>query len=116
MVLFLIALLPLFTLLIFVFFYRSGYNYTEIGVFVLYSVALFLLVVSCIPLLRFIWPRLDTAYVEFPFLVVYNTITFINFFDNNPRGIVAVKSTIMTTGFFLLLQVTEDFVIENFVT
>ena len=115
MVLFIIAFLPFLAFLIFVFFYKSGYNYAEIGVFVLYSAAFFLLVASCISLLKFIWIELDTAHVEFPFLLVYNTITFINFFNKQPRWIVIIKSIVITTGFFLLLQVTEDFFIEKFV-
>ena len=115
MVLFIIALLPFFALVIFVFFYKSGYNYAEVGVSVLYSVAFFLLVTSCISLLKFIWIELDTAHIEFPFLLVYNTITFINFFNKQPRWIVIIKSIVITTGFFLLLQVTEDFFIEKFV-
>ena len=115
MVLFMIAFLPFLALLIFVFFYKSGYNYAEIGVFVLYSVAFFLLVASCISLLKFIWKNLDTAHIEFPFLLVYNTITFINFFNKQPRWTVIIKSIVIITGFFLLLQVTEDFFIKRFV-
>ena len=115
MVLFLIALLPFLAFLIFTFFSKSGYNYAEIGVFVLYSVAFFLLVVSGISLFKFIWTNLDTAHIEFPFLLIYNTITFVNFFNKQPRWIVIIKGIVIITGFFVLLQVTEDFFIEKIV-
>lgn len=114
MVLFIIALLPFLVFLMFVFFYKSGYNYAEMGISALYSVAFFLLVASCISLLKFIWIKLDTAYIEFPLLLIYATITFINFFNKQPRWIVIIKSIVIITGFFLLLQVTEDFIIEKF--
>lgn len=112
MVIFFIVLLPLHAYLIYLFFYRSGYNFAEIAVFFLYSVAFFFLVASGISLLRFIWPSMDTAYIEFPFLLVYNTITFMNFFRRDRHWIVAIKSIVIIALIFFSIQVCEDFVID----
>ena len=108
-----IALLPLHALIIYIFFYRSGYNYAEIGVLVLYSVSFFFLLASCIALLKFFWPHLDTAYIELPLLLLYNTVTFINFFNTQSRWTVAVKSIIIILGIFLLIQKLEDYIIDS---
>lgn len=111
MVIFFIVLLPLHVFITYILFFKSGYNFAEIAVFVLYSWSFCLLVASCIALLRFIWPGLDTAYVELPFLLIYNTITFINFFRKQPRWLVAVKSVVIILAIFFMIQKAEDFVI-----
>ena len=107
-----ISLLPLHALIIYLLFYKSGYNYAEIGVLVLYSVSFFFLIATFTALFKFFWPQLDTAYIELPVLLIYNTITFLNFFHRQPRWSVAVKSIIIFSGIFLLMQVIEDFVIQ----
>jgi hypothetical protein len=112
MVIFFIVLLPLNVFITYILFRKSGYNFAEIAVFFLYSLSFFLLVASCIALLRFIWPELDTMYVELPVLLIYNTITFINFFYKQPRWLVAVKSILAILAVFFLIQVAEDFVIR----
>lgn len=112
MVTFFIAILPLHALMIYLLFYKSGYNYAEIGVLVLYFMSLLFLVVTCIALLKFIWPEMDTMYVEFPILLVYNTLTFINFFHRQPRWIVVFKSVVLIIVFFYLEQISEDFVVD----
>lgn len=112
MVIFNIILLPLHAFFIYLLFYKAGYNYAEIGVFVLYSISFFFLIASCISLLKFIWPELDTAYIELPVLLIYNTITFINFFHKQPPWMAAIKSIIVILGIFFLIQKLEDFIIK----
>lgn len=112
MVIFNIALLPVHALIIYLLFYKSGYNYAEIGVFVLYSVSFFFLIATGIALFKFVWPGFDTAYVEFPILLIYNTIAFINFFHRQSRWIVALKSIIIMAAIFFLIQLLEDFAIK----
>ncbi len=113
MVIFFIALLPIHVLVTYVLFRKSGYNFAEIAVFILYTLSFVFLVAACIALLRFIWPHMDTIYVELPFLLVYNTITFINFFRSQPRWVVALKSIVLILVIFFLIQVAEDFVIQS---
>lgn len=106
-------LLPFHVLLIFALFYKSGYNYAEIGVLTLYSFAFLFLGAVCITLLRFIWPEMDTAYIDLPFFLMYNTITFMNFFHRQPRWLVAIKSVVVISAIFFSIQFTEDFVIKK---
>ena len=112
MVLMQIVLLPLYTLIVYLFFYKAGYNYAELGVLMLYNVSFFFLNAVCISLLKFIWPQLDTAYVELPVLLLYSTVTFIYFFYKQPRWLVALKSICIVLIIFFLVQYLEDFVIQ----
>ena len=107
-----IILLPLHALIIYLVFYKSKYNYAEIAVLVLYSASFFFLIAITVALFKFIWPELDTMYIEFPVLLVYNTITFINFFSEQPRWSVAIKSLVIISGLFFLIQVLEDKIIK----
>lgn len=112
MVLLQIALLPLITFITYLFFIKSGYNYAEIGVLTLYTVSFFFLIVSCIALLKFIWPELDTAYIELPVLTIYNIVTNIRFFNKKPAWIVALKSLLLITIIFLLTHYLEKWIIN----
>ena len=94
------------------FFYKSKYNYAEIGVLILYTMSIFFLAATIIALLKFVWPHLDTAYVEFPILIIYNVITFINFFDKLPRWSVVLRSIIIIIILFLLIQIGEEFIVK----
>jgi hypothetical protein len=111
MVIFHMALLPLHILITYLFFYRSGYNYGEMGVLMLYSMSAFFLIATCISLAKFIWPELDTAYIELPVLLVYNTITYLNFFHRQRAWLVALKSILVISAIFSLIQIIEDYVV-----
>lgn len=113
MVIFFIVLLPIHVLITYLVFLKSGYNYAEIAVLILYILAFVFVLAACIALLRFIWPQMDTAYVEFPLLLVYNTVTFINFFHRQPPWVVALKSIAIIAAVFYLIQIAEDFVIRS---
>ena len=103
--------LPIHVLIIYFLFLKAGYNYAEIGVFSLYSFAFFLVVATVISMFKFIFPTMDTAYVEFPFLLIYNTISFINFFNKQRKWVVALKSILILTAVFFLIQILEDYLI-----
>ncbi len=107
-----IAMLPLYAFVAYLFFYKSKYNYAEIGVLILYTMSIFFLAATIIALLKFVWPHLDTAYIEFPILIIYNVITFINFFDKLPRWSVVLRSIIIIIILFLLIQIVEEFIVK----
>jgi hypothetical protein len=113
MVLLQIALLPLYALITYLFFLDTRFNFAEMGVLMLYSVSFLLLVSIFVSLLKFIWPSLDTAYVELPILVVYYTLTCIQFFREQPRWKVVLKSVVLVIIIFLLVQVAEDLIIKG---
>ncbi|WP_207496950.1 DUF3667 domain-containing protein [Aridibaculum aurantiacum] len=112
MVLLHIVLLPIYALIAYLFFYRSKYNYAEMGILVLYTVSFFFVAATAISLIKFIWPKLDTAYIELPVLLCYNVITFVNFFNHLPRWKVMLKSLLIVCSMFLLAQLAEDYVVE----
>lgn len=108
-----VVLLPLYTLVTYLLFYKSRFNYAEIGVLMLYTSSFFFVASIFISLLKFIWHDMDTAYVEFPVLLVYNAITFVHFFREEKVWWVVVKSILMLTSIFLFIQVVEDFLLER---
>ena len=112
MVVLYIALVPVFALLGYLFFYKSGYNYAEMGVWIFYTVSVLFLGAIFIALTRFAWPFQDSAYIEFPVFCVYFTITAVNFFKKLSRWEVVIKSLIIMTIIFLLNQVLEDFAVH----
>ena len=107
-----IGMLPLYTFITYLFFYKSKYNYAEIGVLLLYTMSIFFLAATLITLLKFLWPHLDTAYIELPILIIYNVITFINFFDKLPRWSVVLRSITIIIILFLLIQIVEDLIVQ----
>jgi hypothetical protein len=112
MVIFHIVLLPVHVVVTYIFFYKSGYNLAEVGVLVLYSVSFLFLFVAVVFLLKFAWPELDTMYIELPILLIYNTITYLNFFRKEPAWLVTVKTVLINFGVFMLIQLMEDFLIR----
>lgn len=107
-----IALLPVYSAIVFLTFRSARYNYGEIVVLMLYLVSFFFLAVSVIGLLKFIWPHMDTAYVELPLLAVYNLVTCVHFFTGPPRWLVALKSFLIMVLMFLLAHYLEKALIE----
>jgi hypothetical protein len=112
LVLFQIALMPINVLLTYLLFYKAKYNYAETGVFLLYTVSAFFLMVTVVSLLKFIWPLMDTAYIELPLLAIYNAITFLNFYKGRHAWLVIAKSIILIAFLFFITQLLEDFGIE----
>lgn len=107
-----IGLVPVYTLLAWLFFYKSGFNFAEQGVMILYTVSLVFLSAPFILLVKFIWPHLDTVYVEFPLFTIYFIITFINFFKKIPRWQVILLSLLTMFIVFFINQIMEDYVIS----
>lgn len=108
----LIVLMPFFTLISWLLFYRSRYNYAENGVLHLYAFSFVLLASGLLSYLKLVWHHLDTALIEYPLLVLYTIASFIHFFRQEHTWIVAVKALIWVSLCFLLVQWVEDTVIE----
>ncbi|RYD73379.1 MAG: DUF3667 domain-containing protein, partial [Sphingobacteriales bacterium] len=111
MVILQVALVPVYTLIAWIAFIRSRYNYAEIGVLMLYTLSFFCMVSSLTFLLKLIWPEMDTAYVELPVLMIYNLITFTNFFKEDPKWLVGLKTIVMFGLIFLFIQYAENMLI-----
>lgn len=97
-----VVLLPVYALITWLFFRRQRYNYAEIAVVTAYSLSLFLYITLALNLLRLIWPHLDTKYIELPFIVVYNTFTYINLFPTNSSWQLIGKSLVINSVSFAM--------------
>lgn len=105
------CLLPLYSLIAYLCFKKSGYNYGEIGVYQLYNFSFIFLLVGLIQLLKFIKPDLETRYIEFPLIVVYILLTNLNFFVQLKKSTVVVLTFMSITFIFLLAALVQDKVI-----
>lgn len=112
MVITFIALIPVYVLITYLLFYKSGYNYAEVGVMMLYAISVCFLIAGFIALLKLIFPHLDTAFIEFPVFTIYLTITLLNFFKAYSFWNVAIKSLITLSSIYLIGQLAEDLVIQ----
>lgn len=112
MVIMYIMLFPVYSLITYLFFYKSGSNYAEIGVLMLYTLSFVFLMASVIALIILIWPRIDTAYIEFPVFTFYFIITFLNYFNANPRSVVVIKGILIMIVAFFINDLMEDLIID----
>jgi hypothetical protein len=112
MVITFVVLLPVYVLVTYLLFYKSGYNYAEVGVMMLYTISVCFLMAGLIALLKLIYPHLDTAFIEFPIFAIYFTVTLLNFFRSFPLWKIAIKSLIILSSIYLMEQVVEDFIIR----
>lgn len=108
MVILYIFLVPAYTLVGLLLFYRSGYNYIEILVLLLYTLSVIFLASAFIFLLLFIWPGMDVMYIEFVIYSVYFAVTFVNFFNNYARWKATLLSIFCLAVAFCINQVAED--------
>ena len=107
-----ITLIPIYILITYLLFYKSGYNYAEVGVMMLYAISICFLIAGFISLIKFIYPHIDTAYVEFPVFTFYFLVTLLNFFKSIPLWKVAIKGLITMSSIYFIEQIVEDFVIR----
>lgn len=105
------ALVPVYTLITYLLFYQSKYNYVEIGVMMLYTLSFIFLASSIITIPKLFYPRLESRLIEFPGFTLYIMITLINFFKTIPKWKVAIKSIIIITAAFYLNDIAENFII-----
>ena len=107
-------MLPVYTLITFLVFKKSRLNYGEIMIFQLYLFSFLFVCLALIHLLKFIFPHLQTRYIEFPVIVGYTIITNIHFFKELKKWHVIVLS-ILSIGFsFLLASYLQDLLIQTF--
>lgn len=107
-----VLLVPVYALITYLVFYSKRFNYAEIGVLLLYTSSFFFLLTTTLWLTRFIWPSIDTAYIELPCILIYNAITFRNFFKEERTWVVLVKSIVTVTLIFIAAGLSEDLAID----
>lgn len=107
-----LLMLPIYSLVTYLFFYRSGYNYAEITVLVLYTFSFIFLMLVLIQTLKFIWPHMETRYIELPLVVLYTVITNANFFNSSSKAGVIIKSILVGSICFLVSTYIQDWIVE----
>ncbi len=84
-------LVPAYALITWLFFRNEKYNYAETLIMQLYNIALVFLVLVPIISLKLIFPHYENRILELLFLLFYNTVTNLHFYDGKKEGIV-IKS------------------------
>ena len=102
-----IMLIPFSALLAYLFFRKSKFNYAETGVMLIYTTSFFFVFTTFILLVKFIAPEFDTGLIEFPVLIVYNCITFLNFYKGQPKWLTISKSILIFSIIAVIVRVIE---------
>ncbi len=107
-----IVMLPVYTLITYVFFIKSKFNYAEIFVLLLYNLSLLLVVSALLQSLKFIFLELNTEYVELPLIVIYNWLTNKNFFLHERKWLVFVKTILASAMCFFVAGLVQGLIID----
>ena len=109
-----VFMLPFYALITYLFFRKAKFNYGEIMVFQLYLFSFLFIILSIIHLLKFIFPHLETRYIELPTIIIITTITNLNFFTRLKKWLV-ISYTILSIGLcFLLAAYIQDLLVRSF--
>ncbi len=109
-----ICLFPLFAAIPYFLFRRFTYNFAEVAVMMMYFFSFIFILLVFIHLLKFIWPELETRYIELPLFYVYAILTYVNFFKTGNKVFVIVSSLISITLCFLLATWIQDLLVKVF--
>ena len=87
-------LIPFYAMVNWLLFRKKDFNYAEALILFIYSFSFLLLLIILTNTINLVSDTFETYYVEIPLLAVYITWTNLNFFHNQPRWLVIVKSII----------------------
>jgi Protein of unknown function (DUF3667) len=111
-----VCLVPFYALISFFFFMRFEYNYAEWFIIDLYTISFFFLLILPINCLKFIWPHLNTKFIELPVLTIYNLLTFLNLFPNSSRLKIVLLSICSIIISYALAELVQQFLIDHFLS
>jgi hypothetical protein len=114
MVFLLLGMVPIFSLLTFLLFNNSGYNFAEVLVFSLYTISFFFVLISVINFIKLIFPEFESRLLEIPATLLYNAFTFKNFFTKRKRWWVISKSVICALISFAAIASLQDYLVAKF--
>jgi hypothetical protein len=107
-----VCMLPVYAFITYLFFRQSKLNYGEIMVFQLYLFSFLFIVLSIIHLLKLVFHHLETRYIELPVIVLYTTITNLNFFSTIKKWVL-ILLTVFSIGIsFLLASYIQDLLVH----
>lgn len=110
-----VLMVPFYALIGWLFFIRLGYNYAEMFIVMLYMVSSVFLLVVLINCLKFIWPTLNTKFIEFPVLVCYTILTNINLFNKSPKWKVILLSVGSMFVSFSTVEIIQQIIVSKLV-
>lgn len=102
------VLVPVYSFIFWLFFKGKQLNYAEALVFQLYNFSALFLIVTVVQLLKFIWPSIETRYLELPLIILYCIVSNINFFAGQNRTAVFIKTIIATLLIFAVAATSQD--------
>lgn len=106
------ALLPFYSLIIWLFFSNHKINYAESLVYFAYTLSSLLLIVIFTNIFDISNHRIPTKYYEIPILLVYFTWSNLNFFAKEPKWKVVLKSILVLLICYFLSNFVGDHVME----
>lgn len=109
-----VSLLPLFSLICWLFFRKTGFNLAEIVILQLYSFSFVFILLIFIHLSKFLFPHFNTRFVELPLVLIYCIITNFNFFDKIPKWKNLVLTIFMIAVFYFFATYTQDLLVKLF--
>lgn len=106
-------MLPFYSLVLWLLFRNTKFNYAEALVLTLYSLSFVFLVFVFINSLKLAFPDFDTRYIEIVFLLYYNNMTNIRFFQGK-NWITIAKTLVMLAVCYAASQWVSQAVINMF--
>ena len=101
------ALLPLYTLVTWLFFKNQKYSYAETLIMMLYNLAFVFLVLVPIVSLNLVFPNFENRIVEVMFLLFYNLATNFHFYKGH-KGLIVVQTILAIAVCYALSQVFSE--------
>lgn len=108
-----VFLAPVYALVLWILFNRFKYNYAEWLVITFYLSSFFFLLIILVNVLKFLWPHLDTKYIEFPVVTAYNILTTINLLKQYPRWKVVLLACCGVAINYTLAQIVKQLIENN---
>lgn len=103
-----LGFMPLYILVAYLFFFRSKYNYAEVGVLMVYLFSIIFLIAAILSLSKLIWPDIDTAWLELLVFALLVPLHFLGFFKEEKRWMTIIKSLLILFLLVLFIQNMED--------
>ena len=106
-------LIPFYALLTWAIFYRRSFNYAEALVLFMYSLAFSLLIIIPINFLRYISTSINEQLIELLLLGPYMIWTNLNFFGEEKKWRVILKSVLLLGACYFTSNFAANFVIRQ---
>lgn len=108
-----VLLAPVYALCSWLLFMRYKYNYAEWLVITFYITSFFFLLIIPVNSLKFIFPHLNTKWMEFPIITSYNVFTNLNLFKQYPAINIFLLSCCAIAINYTLAIIAQQLIISH---